>query len=98
MEIGWIGLGIMGSRQAANLRRAGHELTVWNRTQATAQAWADAHGATVAATPAEVARRADIVFSMVVDGPQVQELLVPAAREGGLFVDMTPIAAGWRRR
>jgi 3-hydroxyisobutyrate dehydrogenase len=97
MEIGWIGLGIMGSRQAANLRRAGHELTVWNRTQATARSWADEHGATVAATPAEVAQRADIVFSMVVDGPQVQEVLVPAAREGVLFVDMTTIGPAWTR-
>jgi 3-hydroxyisobutyrate dehydrogenase len=97
MQLGWIGLGIMGSRQAANLRRAGHELTVWNRTQATAQAWADEHGATVAATPAEVAERAEIVFSMVVDGPQVQEVLVPAAREGVLFVDMTTIGPGWTR-
>jgi 3-hydroxyisobutyrate dehydrogenase-like beta-hydroxyacid dehydrogenase len=97
MNLGWIGLGIMGSRQAANLRRAGHELIVWNRTQATAQAWADEHGATVAATPAEVAERAEIVFSMVVDGPQVQEVLVPAAREGVLFVDMTTIGPAWTR-
>jgi 3-hydroxyisobutyrate dehydrogenase-like beta-hydroxyacid dehydrogenase len=97
MKIGWIGLGIMGSRQAANLVRAGHELIVWNRTQETAQAWAQEHGATVAATPAAVAEQADIVFSMVVDGPQVQEVLVPAAREGVLFVDMTTIGPAWTR-
>jgi 3-hydroxyisobutyrate dehydrogenase-like beta-hydroxyacid dehydrogenase len=97
MKLGWIGLGIMGSRQAANLRRAGHELTVWNRTTATADAWAAEHGATVAATPAEVAQAADIVFSMVVDGPQVQEVLVPAARDGVLFVDMTTIGPEWTR-
>jgi 3-hydroxyisobutyrate dehydrogenase len=97
MKLGWIGLGIMGSRQAANLRRAGHELTVWNRTASTAQAWAAEHGATVVATPAEVAQDADIVFSMVVDGPQVQEVLVPAAREGVLFVDMTTIGPAWTR-
>jgi 3-hydroxyisobutyrate dehydrogenase len=98
MKLGWIGLGIMGSRQAANLRRAGHELTVWNRTASTAEAWAAEHGATVAATPVEVAQEADIVFSMVVDGPQVQEVLVPAAREGVLFVDMTTIGPAWTRR
>jgi 3-hydroxyisobutyrate dehydrogenase-like beta-hydroxyacid dehydrogenase len=97
MQLGWIGLGIMGSRQAANLVRAGHELTVWNRTEETAQAWAQEHGATVAATPAEVAEQAEIVFSMVVDGPQVQEVLVPAAREGVLFVDMTTIGPAWAR-
>jgi 3-hydroxyisobutyrate dehydrogenase len=98
MKLGWIGLGIMGSRQAANLRRAGHELTVWNRTTSTAEAWAQEHGATVAASPAEVAQDADVVFSMVVDGPQVQEVLVPAAREGVLFVDMTTIGPEWTRR
>src|SRR4051794_30291639 len=98
MNIGWIGLGIMGSRQAANLRRAGHELTVWNRTRATAEAWADELGATVAATPADVAQDADIVFSMVVDGPQVEEVLVPAARAGVLFVDMTTVGPAWTRR
>ena len=97
MKLGWIGLGIMGSRQAANLIRAGHELVVWNRTQETAQAWAQEHGATVAATPAEVAEQAEIVFSMVVDGPQVQEVLVPAAREGVLFVYMTTIGPAWTR-
>jgi 3-hydroxyisobutyrate dehydrogenase len=97
MKLGWIGLGIMGSRQAANLRRAGHELTVWNRTASTAEAWAAEHGATVVATPAEVAQGADIVFSMVVDGPQVQEVLVPAARDGVLFVDMTTIGPAWTR-
>jgi 3-hydroxyisobutyrate dehydrogenase-like beta-hydroxyacid dehydrogenase len=97
MQSGWIGLGIMGSRQAANLRRAGHELTVFNRTQSTAQAWADEHGATVAPSPAAVAEHAEVVFSMVVDGPQVQEVLLPAAREGVLFCDMSTIGPGWTR-
>ena len=53
-RIGFVGLGIMGSRMAANLRRAGYELTVCNRTRERAEAWAAEHGATVAATPAEV--------------------------------------------
>jgi len=97
MQLGWIGLGIMGSRQAANLRRAGHELTVWNRTASTAQAWADEHGATVAASPEEVSEGAEIVFSMVVDGPQVQEVVVPAARDGVLFCDMTTTGPAWTR-
>jgi 3-hydroxyisobutyrate dehydrogenase len=98
MNLGWIGLGIMGSRQAANLRRAGHELTVWNRTAATAEEWAAEHGATVAGSPGEVSEHAEIVFSMVVDGPQVQEVVVPAAREGVLFVDMTTTGPEWTRR
>ena len=100
MRVGWIGLGIMGSRMAANLRTAGHELTVWNRTRETAEAWAAEHGAEVAASPAEL--RAEVVVSMLVDGPQVEEALLGpagAARQGAdgrLFVDMStigPVAA-----
>jgi len=50
----------MGSRMAANLRRAGHELVVFNRTRATADAWAREHDATVASTPAEAAAEAEV--------------------------------------
>src|SRR5438132_2875752 len=76
MNLGFIGLGIMGSRMAANLVRAGHDLVVHNRTRATADAWAAEHGATVAATPAEAAARAEVVITMVVDGPQVEAVLL----------------------
>ena len=47
-RVGFLGLGIMGSRMAANLRGAGHELTVYNRTRERAEAFAREHGATVA--------------------------------------------------
>jgi 3-hydroxyisobutyrate dehydrogenase-like beta-hydroxyacid dehydrogenase len=101
---GWIGLGIMGTRQAANLRRAGYELTVWNRTRATAEAWAQEHGAAVAESPAEVARSSGVVFSMVVDGAPVERVLlgedgaVHGAHEGLLCVDMSTIAPSETRR
>lgn len=97
-RVGFIGLGIMGSRQAANLRRAGYELTVHNRTRATAERWAAAYGATVAATPAEVAASSDVVITMVVDGAQVRSALLgpggaaEGAAEGALFVDMSTIS------
>lgn len=94
MRVGWIGLGIMGSRMAANLRRAGHELVVHNRTLRTAEAWAAEHGAEVAATPADIT--AEVVITMLVDGPQVEEALLGpegAARDAAetLFVDMSTI-------
>ncbi len=97
MRVGWIGLGIMGSRMAANLRRAGHDLVVHNRTRETAEAWATEHGAEVAATPADI--EAEIVITMLVDGPQVQEALLgehgaaarPGAADGTLYVDMSTI-------
>ena len=103
-RIGFVGLGIMGSRQAANLRRAGYELTVYNRTRERAEAWAAEHGATVAATPAEVGAASDVIITMVVDGAQVQEVVLgedgvaQGAAEGALCVDMSTIAPGDSRR
>ena len=95
--IAFLGLGIMGSRMAATLRRAGFELTVWTRTPGKAQAWADEHGATVAATPAEAAAGAGIVITMLVDAAQVEAVLMgehgaaSGAAPGTLFVDMSTI-------
>jgi 3-hydroxyisobutyrate dehydrogenase-like beta-hydroxyacid dehydrogenase len=82
---------------AANLSGAGHELIVWNRTTSTARAFADEHGVAVADTPAQAGSSAEIVITMVVDGPQVQELLlgdegaVAQAAPGTLFVDCSTI-------
>ena len=96
-RVAFIGLGIMGSRMAANLAGAGYELTVFNRTAATAEAFAADHGATVAATPAQAAAGAELVFTMVVDGPQVQAVLLgdegaaTAADRGTQFVDCSTI-------
>jgi 3-hydroxyisobutyrate dehydrogenase-like beta-hydroxyacid dehydrogenase len=103
-RVGFIGLGIMGSRMAANLRRAGYELTVHNRTRERAEAFAREHGATVADTPAEVGASSDIVITMVVDGAQVEEVLLgpdgvaQRAAEGTLCVDMSTIAPSDTRR
>jgi 3-hydroxyisobutyrate dehydrogenase-like beta-hydroxyacid dehydrogenase len=103
-HVGFIGLGIMGSRQAASLRRAGYELTVHNRTRERADAWAAEHGGDVAATPREVGERAGVVITMVVDGPQVEALLLgedgaaAAAAPGTLFIDMSTIGPADARR
>ncbi|HET9739181.1 MAG TPA: NAD(P)-dependent oxidoreductase [Solirubrobacteraceae bacterium] len=102
--VGFIGLGIMGSRQAANLARAGFELTVFNRTRERADEWAAEHGGHVAATPREVGERGDIVITMVVDRAQVEEMLLGeegaarGAKSGTLFVDMSTIGPAEARR
>jgi 3-hydroxyisobutyrate dehydrogenase len=102
--VGFIGLGIMGSRQAANLVRAGFDVTVFNRTRERADAWAAEHGGNVAATPREVAERSETVITMVVDGPQVEAMLlgddgaVHGAKPGTLFVDMSTIGPADTRR
>jgi 3-hydroxyisobutyrate dehydrogenase len=97
-RVAFLGLGIMGSRMAANLAKAGFELIVWNRTAATAEKFAAANeGVSVAVTPAQAARQADIVFTMVVDGDQVRQVLLgddgaaTEAKPGTLFVDCSTI-------
>ncbi|MDQ5808698.1 MAG: NAD(P)-dependent oxidoreductase [Actinomycetota bacterium] len=93
MRVAFLGLGIMGSRMAANLRGAGHDVVVWNRTREKAEAFEGS----VAATPAEAAAGAEVVITMVVDGPQVEAVLLgddgaaTGAGEGALFVDMSTI-------
>jgi 3-hydroxyisobutyrate dehydrogenase-like beta-hydroxyacid dehydrogenase len=105
-RIGFLGLGIMGSRMAARVAQAGFPLTVWTHTPGKAAAWAAEYGESVLAvdTPAEVARRSEIVVSMVVDGEQVASVLlgeggvIEAAHAGLLCVDMSTIAPPDTRR
>lgn len=103
-RIGFLGLGIMGSRMAANIAGAGYELTVWTHTPGKASAWAAERDASAVSTPAEVAAASDIVVSMVVDGDQVQSVLcgaggvIEAAHPGLLCVDCSTIAPTDTRR
>ncbi|MFD4251747.1 NAD(P)-dependent oxidoreductase [Amycolatopsis thermoflava] len=74
MELGFLGLGTMGTPMALNLVRAGAPLVVWNRTAAKAEVLRAA-GAAVAGSAAEVCRRADVVFLMLADGVAVDTAL-----------------------
>jgi 3-hydroxyisobutyrate dehydrogenase-like beta-hydroxyacid dehydrogenase len=102
--VGFVGLGIMGSRMAASLARAGHPVTAYNRTAEKAEAWAAEYGGRVAATPRGAADGAAAVITMVVDGAQVEEVLlgeqgaVHGAAPGTLFVDCSTIAPADVRR
>ncbi len=91
LRVGFCGLGIMGSRMAANLARAGHDLTVWNRTRATAEAWVSEHGGRLAETPAQAAEGADALITMLVDGDQVAATLEGIVEP--LCIDMSTIGA-----
>ncbi len=98
MRVAFLGLGIMGARMAANLVQAGFELTVWNRTRARAEEFSAQHdGVSVADTPSQAAGRAQTVITMVVDGPQVETVLLgdegaaQGALEGTVFVDCSTI-------
>jgi 3-hydroxyisobutyrate dehydrogenase-like beta-hydroxyacid dehydrogenase len=104
-RIGFLGLGIMGSRMAARVAHAGFPLTVWTHTPGKAAAWAAEHESVVAVdTPAEVALASEIVVSMVVDGAQVASVLlskdgvIEGAHGDLLCVDMSTIAPVDSRR
>jgi 2-hydroxy-3-oxopropionate reductase len=96
MNVGFVGLGIMGCPMARNLLKQGHALTVWSRRAASMQPLLDA-GARGASSPAEVASAADVVISMVPDAPDVREVMLGAqgvargARPGLVAVDMSTI-------
>jgi 3-hydroxyisobutyrate dehydrogenase-like beta-hydroxyacid dehydrogenase len=96
-RVAFLGLGIMGSRMAANVAKAGLELVVWNRTESTAETFCAEHEATLAGSPAEAAAGADVVVTMVVDGAQVRQVLLgddgaaAKARAGTLFIDCSTI-------
>jgi len=72
MKIGFIGLGIMGSRMAANLQKHGYDLFVFNRTRGKAQPLID-NGATFAESPAKVAEQVDVLFTMLAHPDAVEQ-------------------------
>lgn len=100
--VGFIGLGLMGRPMAGHLAAAGYPLVVHNRTPAKAQAMAGA-GVTVAHTPADVARAADIVIVMVVDTPAAEAViagpqgLIDGIKADALVIDMGTTAVGATR-
>ena len=96
-KIGFIGLGIMGRGMTHNLIKAGFDVTVWNRTLSRAVEFAEA-GAHVAATPAELAARCDIIFICVSDTPDVEAVIygdngvLAGISAGKLVVDHSTIS------
>jgi len=92
MKIGFIGLGIMGSRTAANLQKGGHALVVYNRTREKAEPLL-ARGAAWADSPAELATQVEILFTMLAHPEAVKEAalgldgFLPNLARGRLWVD-----------
>jgi 2-hydroxy-3-oxopropionate reductase len=103
MQVGFIGPGIMGRPMALNLLKAGHTLRVYGRRAAAMEPLKQA-GAVTCASPAEAARQADVVFTVVSDTPDVEQVLfgdngvVHGARRGSVVVDMSTISPGATRR
>ena len=95
----FIGLGVMGYPMAGHLKAKGHEVVVYNRTGAKAKAWAAEHGGTTAATPAEAAKGAEIVFCCVGNDDDLRSVTTgeggafEAVEAGAVFVDHTTASA-----
>ena len=99
MRVAFLGMGIMGRPMAANLVKAGHELTIWNRTPGK-----DIEGARTAATPADAARDAEVVWMCVSDTKAVESLLFgesgveQAVAPGMIVADSSTISPSATRR
>jgi 3-hydroxyisobutyrate dehydrogenase len=98
-RVAFLGLGVMGHPMAGHLARAGHAVTVYNRTPAKAQAWAAEYGGQAAATPREAAAGAGIVFACVGNDDDLRSVVLGAdgafagMAEGAVFVDHTTASA-----
>lgn len=96
-RIGFIGLGIMGEPMCRNLLKAGHSLTVYNRSTAPIERLAE-HGAARGNSIREVVERSEIVITMLPDGPEVESVIlgvegvVECARTGTAVVDMSSVS------
>ena len=103
LTVAFIGLGVMGSPMAGHLLRAGHRVTVYNRTASKAARWVDEHGGTLAATPRLAADGADIVFACVGNDADLRSVVLGEAgafagmRPGAVFVDHTTASASIAR-
>ncbi len=97
MPVGWIGLGIMGAPLAGHILRAGHPLLVYTRTRERAAPLV-AQGASWCESPAAVARRCDVLLTMVTDTPDVETVLfgvdgaLQGLRSGAIVVDLSTIS------
>lgn len=103
MDVGFVGLGLMGRPMALNLLKAGHRVHVWARRAESMQPLLDA-GATACDSPAALAVAAPVVITMVADAPDVEAIalgpagVVHGKRDGLVFVDMSTISPAAARR
>jgi 3-hydroxyisobutyrate dehydrogenase len=98
-RVAFLGLGVMGFPMAGHLARAGHQVTVYNRSAAKAQAWQTEYGGRTAATPAEAAAGADFVFACVGNDDDLRSVVLgdhgafAGMARGAVFVDHTTASA-----
>jgi 3-hydroxyisobutyrate dehydrogenase len=98
-KVAFLGLGVMGFPMAGHLARAGHDVTVYNRTGAKAEAWTQKHEGKAAATPAEASRGAELVMSCVGNDDDLRSVVYgdcgafAGMAKGAILVDHTTASA-----
>ncbi len=102
-KLAFLGLGVMGYPMAGHLKAAGHDVTVYNRTTAKAEAWAKQHGGAFGATPREAARGAEFVLACVGNDDDLRAVVLgedgalAGMAAGSLFIDHTTVSAAVTR-
>jgi len=98
-KIAFLGLGVMGFPMAGHLQRAGHDVTVYNRTSAKAEKWVATHGGQMALTPADAAKGAEFVISCVGNDDDLRSVVLGshgalgAMSKGSTYIDHTTVSA-----
>ncbi len=98
-KVAFLGLGVMGYPMAGHLQAAGHDVTVFNRTAAKAEAWVAEHGGTMALTPEEATKSATLVFACVGNDDDLRMVCTgeggafQGMENGAIFVDHTTVSA-----
>tara|TARA_R110000796_G_scaffold35454_6_gene91044 strand:- start:331 stop:1203 length:873 start_codon:yes stop_codon:yes gene_type:complete len=102
-KLAFLGLGVMGGPMAGHLQKAGHEVTVYNRTAEKAHKWVEGNGGAMAETPREAAKGADFVFSCVGNDDDLRSVCLgddgafAGMTNGAIFVDHTTVSAAVTR-
>ena len=97
-KLAFLGLGVMGGPMAGHLQKAGHDVTVYNRTAAKAEAWAKEYGGTAAATPRAAAEGAEMVMACVGNDDDLRSICIgddgafAGMAAGTIFVDHTTVS------
>tara|TARA_B100000586_G_scaffold196289_1_gene144991 strand:- start:2028 stop:2909 length:882 start_codon:yes stop_codon:yes gene_type:complete len=95
----FIGLGVMGYPMAGHLKKAGHQVTIYNRTASKAEQWVQEYGGMKASTPADAAKEADFVMACVGNDDDLREITCgtngafSGMSQGSVFIDHTTVSA-----
>tara|TARA_Y100000748_G_scaffold250109_1_gene215118 strand:+ start:75 stop:467 length:393 start_codon:yes stop_codon:yes gene_type:complete len=98
-KVSFIGLGVMGFPMAGYISKAGHNVTVYNRTTSKAEKWIKQYKGTIAKTPEEAAKNSDFIFTCVGNDDDLREValgkkgIFNTAKKGSIFIDNTTASA-----